>query len=65
MTYQVVALYEDAEVGYGESEIYEDAAREAAESVPDLYPADDVVLCCTRGAVEVKTPLALWLAVCG
>jgi len=65
MTYQVTAMYEDAEVGYGESEIYEDAAREAAESVPEIYPADDVLLCCTQGVVQMKTPLALWREICG
>jgi hypothetical protein len=65
MTYQVTAMYEDAEVGYGESEIYEAAAREAAESVPEIYPADDVMLCCTQGILQVKTPLSLWNSVCG
>ncbi len=65
MTYQVTAMHEDAEVGYGESEIYEDAAREAAESVPEIYPADDVMLCCTHSLLQVKTPLSLWNSVCG
>jgi hypothetical protein len=59
--FQVTAIYQDsAEVGYGESDIYEDAAREAAESVPSIYPAEDVVLSCARGVVTVTTPLTLW-----
>lgn len=64
--YQVTALYGDAEIGYGEGETYEDAARECADScadvVPVVYPAADVVLACTHGAIETETPLDLWLA---
>jgi hypothetical protein len=60
--YQVTAMYQDAEVGYGESEIYEDAARECAESVPSIYPAEDVVMVCASGVIEVRTPLDLWQA---
>lgn len=64
MTYQVTALYQDAEVGYGEGESYEHAAREAAESVPTIYPAEDVILSCTHAVrglpVTVETPLGLF-----
>lgn len=58
--FQVTAMYEDAEVGYGESDIYEDAARECAESVPSIYPEGDVVMICAKGAIEVRTPLDVW-----
>jgi len=68
MTYQVTALYEDAEAGYGEAESYEDAMREAADSVPSTYPREDVMLECTcliRGCtVTVRTPLDLFLEFC-
>jgi hypothetical protein len=68
MTYQVTALYQDAEVGYGESDVYEDAAREAASSVPSIYPQEDVMLNCTSLVggmpVTVSTPLDLWLEFC-
>lgn len=64
MAYRVTALYEDAEVGFGEGESYEYAAREAAASVPTIYPADDVVLSCTSKVgglpVTVETPLSLF-----
>lgn len=67
MAYQVTALYQTAEVGFGEGETYEYAAREAAESVPTIYPADDVMLVCTRNVgdlpVTVETPLFLFLEV--
>lgn len=63
--YQVTALYQDAEVGYGEGESYEYAAQEAADSVSDMYPADDVLLTCTQKIggfpVTVATPLSLYL----
>lgn len=62
--YRVTAMYEDSEVGYGEGDTYEYAAREAAESVSGIYLADDVMLCCTHGVMEVKTPLSLWLEFC-
>jgi hypothetical protein len=58
--YQVTAMYGDAEVGYGESEIYEDAARECAKSVPSIYPEEQVLLVCASGVIEVSTPLDLW-----
>ena len=58
--YQVTAIYDDAEVGYGESDIYEDAVREAAESVPSIYPEESVVMVCANGALEVRTPLDVW-----
>ena len=58
--YQVTAMYEDAEIGYGESDIYEDAASECAESVPSIYPEDSVVLVCAKGVLEVRTPLDVW-----
>ena len=60
--YQVTAIYNDAEIGYGEAETYEDAAREAADSVPDVYPAADVVLECEHGALIVSTPLDIYRA---
>lgn len=58
--YQVTAIYEDAEVGYGENDIYEDAARECAESVALIYPAEDVLMVCAKGVLEVRTPLDVW-----
>lgn len=68
MTYQVTALYQDAEVGFGEGESYEYAVREAADSVPSIYPAEDVMLTCTSPIgglpVTVSTPLDLFLEFC-
>ena len=62
--YQVTALYQDAEVGYGEGDSYEWAARECADSVEWMYPASDVVLVCTHNVgglpVTVSTPLDLF-----
>lgn len=62
--FQVTAMYEDAEVAYGEGEGYEYAMNEAADNVPSIYPEDDVYLCCTSTVnglpVEVKTQLSLW-----
>ena len=58
--YQVTAIYEDAEVGYGENDIYADAARECAESVPSIYPEESVVMVCANGVLEVRTPLDVW-----
>lgn len=63
-TFQVTAIYMDAEVGYGEGDSYEWAANECAESVESIYPSDDVKLVCTmsvRGLpVTVETPLDLF-----
>ena len=62
--FQVTALYQDAEVGYGEGESYEYAARECADSVEWMYPAEDVKLVCTHNVgglpVRVETPLDLF-----
>lgn len=58
--YQFTAIYEDAEVGYGESDNYEDAALECAESVPSIYPEESVVMVCANGVLEVRTPLDVW-----
>jgi len=53
-------MYDDVEVGYGESDIYEDAARECADSVSSIYPEADVVMVCAKGVREVRTPLDVW-----
>jgi hypothetical protein len=58
---EVVAVYEDAEIAYGRGDTYEDAAAEAAAQVPDVYPADAVVLECEHGIMRVETPLSVWL----
>lgn len=58
--YQVTALYQDAEIAFAESESYEDAARECADSVPAIYPESEVVLTCSRGVLTVRTPLDVW-----
>ena len=58
--YQVTAIYGDEEVGYGEGETYEWAASECAESVSEMYPASEVLLVCTHGAVQMRTPLDIW-----
>jgi hypothetical protein len=63
--YQVTAMYEDSEVGYGEGESYEYAAAEASDSVSPIYQAEDVLLVCSSGILQVKTPLDLWRSVCG
>lgn len=64
MSYQVTALYEDAEIGFGEAESYEDAALEAAAGVAEIYPAEDVMLECTSAIgglpVTVRTALDLF-----
>lgn len=57
--FQVTAMYQDEEVGYGEGESYEWAAQECSESVSDVYPSEDVMLVCTHGVVQVSTPLDL------
>lgn len=58
--YQVQAIWEGMEIGYGEAEVYEDAAQEASESVDEMYPDDEVFLLCTHGIMTVKTPLNVW-----
>jgi hypothetical protein len=62
--FQVTAMYMDAEIGYGEGDTYEYASQEAAESVGEMYPADEVKLVCTSKvnglAVEVSTPLDIF-----
>ena len=58
--YQVTAMYGDDEVGYGEGEGYEYAARECAESVSEMYPASEVLLVCTHGVIQMRTPLDIW-----
>lgn len=58
--YQVTAIYQGSEVGYGEGDSYEYAANEAAESVPSIYPEDDVILTCSSGIMTVETPLSIW-----
>ena len=40
--FQATAIYEGAEVGYGESETAVDALIECEESVPAVYPSDEV-----------------------
>ena len=40
--FQATAIYERAEVGYGESETAVDALIECEESVPAVYPSDEV-----------------------
>ena len=59
--YTVIALYDDAEIAIGVGDTYEGAAAEAAEQVPDVYPAGDVLLVCEHGSLTVSTPLDLWL----
>ena len=61
--YQVTAIYEGTEVGYGESELYEDAALECSESVPGIYPDDEVQMVCTHGVLRVSIPLNLYRSV--
>ncbi len=64
--YQVTALYQDVEVGHGESDVYQIAMNDAAGSVSTIYPASDVTLVCTSNIgelpVTVRTPLDTWLA---
>ena len=57
--YQITAMYGDDEVGYAEGEDYTDALRECAESVPSVYPDDDV-FCVAVGrpnGIKVSTTL--------
>jgi hypothetical protein len=61
-TYTITALYQDAEIGFGEGDSYEYAMRECLESVPNIYPAEDVVLEAKNSAMPhliVKTPMDL------
>ncbi len=61
--YQVTAIWNDQEVGYGESENYEDAAIFCCESVDtEWYPANEVIMTCLHGVLRVNTPLDVWLA---
>jgi hypothetical protein len=49
--YQVTALYEDAEIGYGEGDSYLYALNECNESVPQMYhelPAGEVTYSVAR-----------------
>lgn len=60
--YTIVAMYQGAEVGFGEGDTYEYAMRECIESVPDIYPAEDVMLEANSAAMphlQVKTPMDL------
>lgn len=58
--YQVTAIYQGAEIGYGEGNCYEYAATECSESVPDIYPVEDVQMICAHGILIVSTPLEIW-----
>jgi hypothetical protein len=40
--FQAIAIYDQQEVGYGESETAVDALIECEESVPAVYPSDEV-----------------------
>ena len=40
--FQAIAMYDRQEVGYGESETAVDALIECEESVPAVYPSDEV-----------------------
>jgi len=59
MTYQFTALYGDDEVGYAEAETYEDALFECADSVPSIYPDDDVSLVCRHPVTGMKVSVTL------
>lgn len=60
MIYQVTAIYEGDEVGYGEGESYEYAASECADSVPSIYPPEDVEMVSSQGILTVSMSLALY-----
>lgn len=60
--FQVTAIYDGAEVGYGEGEAYEYAAQECADSVSPLYPPECVKMVCQKGILRVETPLDIWQA---
>lgn len=47
----VVAMYMDAEIGMGEGETYEYAMRECLDSIPAMYPAEDVELVARNSAM--------------
>ena len=61
--YQVTAMYEEDEVGYGEGESFQYAARECFESEPVIYPDDAVKMICTHGAIKFSIPLDLYISV--
>ncbi len=44
MFYQVTAMYQDSEIGYGEGESLQCAKQEALEQVPSFYPREEVKL---------------------
>ena len=60
--YTVIALYQDSEISIGYGDTYEFAATEAADGVPSVYPAADVLLVCEHGVLATETPLDLWRA---
>lgn len=67
--YQITALFMGTEeVAYAEGEDYPEVMRECAESIPALYPAENVTLkaVADSGVVrEVTTLLKTWLMLNG
>ena len=57
--YQITAMYGDDEIGYAEGDDYTDTLRECAESVPSVYPDEDVFLVAVQrpNGMKVSTPL--------
>ena len=63
--YRITALYMGTEeISYADGKDYPEVMRECAESIPALYPTEDVTLKAIgdSGIIrEVTTPLDVWL----
>lgn len=60
--FQAIAMYDRQEVGYGESETAVDAMLECADSVPSVYPADEVQMHLRKDDVTLTSNvLSVWL----
>lgn len=62
-SYSVTALYQDAEISYGEGDSHEWAVQGCIEAIPAIYPLDEVMLECRCDAMPlvVSMPLTLVL----
>ena len=63
--YQVTAIYQDAEIGYGEGDGYQYAMMECMESVERIYlcDVDNINLVARKegSIVTVETPMSLYM----
>jgi len=62
--FQVTALYQDSEIGFGEGDSYEFAMQECIDSIDSFYSSveDEIVLEATKegNIAKICTPLSVY-----